>query len=427
MRAIGNETTIQVLDCVGFPHSLGIFYTAMTQFLGFPNYGDEYKVMGLSAYGKPVLIDKLRDIVILKENGLFEINCSYFLHDKQGVEMLWENGSPSISRIFSNKLTEAFGPSRNKTDEITQLHKDLSATVQFIYEESFFHILNDTYEKIKSKNLCLAGGCIQNSLANGKIFSRTKFTDIYIPPAAYDAGTAIGAAMVAWYEESKSSKRNFVINSPYWGPSFKLNEIKSVLENYTDELNPNNYKIKLFNDEKELCIQAAKEISEGKIVGWFQGRTELGPRALGNRSILADPRKKDMKEILNARIKRRESFRPFAPSILEEKCYEWFELGQKVPFMEKVYPIRTEKQKFIPSVCHEDGTGRLQTVSRETNPRYHLLIKCFEELTEVPIILNTSFNDNEPIVNTPKDAIECFLKTKMDVLVIGDFLITKDL
>ena len=422
MRGIGKEKDIKIFDWVEFPHSLGIFYTAMTQFLGFWNYGDEYKVMGLSAYGKPTYMNKMRELVKIKNNGLFELDTYFFLHDKEGVEMVWENGQPVIGKLFSDKLVELFDKSRDKTEEITEHYQNIASSVQQMYEEAFFHILHDTYKKTKVDNLTLAGGCIQNSLANGKIKQTTPFKEVYIPPASYDAGTAIGAAMYLWNTIHKKP-RTFIMESPYLGPEFTTSVIQNQIN--VSSLKEKGYLIELTKKEIELCQRTAKYIANGKIIGWFQGRTEFGPRALGNRSILVDPRRKEMKDILNERIKRREWFRPFAPSILEDKVSDWFEDNASVPFMERVYKIKTNKQSLIPAVCHADGTGRLQTVSSKTNPRYYNLIKQFEITTQVPILLNTSFNDNEPIVNTPKDAIECFLSTKMDVLVLGDFLITK--
>ncbi len=422
MRAVGKDRAIEILDWVEFPHSLGIFYSAMTQFLGFWNYGDEYKVMGLSAYGSLGFKNQMMEIVKLKDNGLFELDTSFFLHDKEGVEMVWENGQPVIGKLFSDKLVEMFGNPRETNEEISKKYQDIATSVQDVYENTFFHILNDAYKKIKVDSISLAGGCIQNSLANGKITQNTPFKHLYIPPASYDAGTAIGAAMCFWNKISTSTK-TFVMESPYLGPEFKNDEIENQINLYN--LSKKGCQVEFIKDETELYKKTANEISAGKIIGWFQGRTEFGPRALGNRSILVDPRRSEMKDILNQRIKRREWFRPFAPSILEEKTDEWFEQGSSVPFMEKVFKIKEEKRKLIPAVCHEDGTGRLQTVSVKMNPKYYKLIKQFESLTSVPIILNTSFNDNEPIVNTPKDAIECFLSTKIDVLVIGDFLISK--
>ena len=425
MRAIGKGNKIEVIDSVKYPHSLGIFYTALTQYLGFWKYGDEYKVMGLSAYGNPVYLDKLKEIVRVTDNGLFELSLKYFTHDKYGVEMSWHNGEPDIKKLFSNKLEELLGPARKKEDEITQHYKDIALAIQETYENIFFHMLNALYIKTGQGNLILAGGCIQNSLANGKIKNNTQFKNIYIPPTTSDAGLAVGAAMFLWNQVLGNS-RKCIMDNPYLGPSFTKSLIEGEISRLSSEIDKSSCNIETFNDEDDLCKKAADLISKGKIVGWFQGRTEWGPRALGNRSILADPRMKNMKEILNKRIKRRESFRPFAPSILEEKVTDWFENADFVPFMEKVYVIKTSKRQYIPAVCHEDGTGRLQTVSSKMNLRYYKLIKNFDEITGIPMVLNTSFNDNEPIVNTPSDALKCFLSTQMDNLIIGDFIITKN-
>jgi len=418
MTGTGFENRIKVHGLVEFPHSLGIFYTALTQYLGFWNYGDEYKVMGLSALGKPAYLDKMRKIVKLKPNGLFELDTSYFLHDNQGLELTWLNGSPGVGRCFSDKLAELLGEPREPGGELEERFQDIAASTQAMYEEGFFHVLNHLHKRTGLKRIALAGGCIQNSLANGKIYAETGFEDIYIPPAAHDAGGAIGAAFYLWHQVL-GKKRDFVMETFGWGPDYENGEIRSTLDASGDitsyeELN-----------EEELTARVAADIADGKIVGWFQGRSEWGPRALGNRSILADPRGKDTKSILNARIKKREWFRPFAPSILQEKTGEWFEGNAAVPFMEKVYKIREDKRGLIPAVCHIDGTGRLQTVSRAASPRYYKLIESFGALTGVPIILNTSFNENEPIVNTPEDAIDCFLRTKMDVLVLENFYIRR--
>src|SRR3989338_8943388 len=424
MVGVAKETKIKVDSKVEYPHSLGIFYSAFTQFLGFWNYGDEYKVMGLSAYGKPTYLEKMRKVLRLKDNGLFELDTSYFLHDKEGVEMVWEGGQPSFGKIFSDKLIEEFGNPRSKESEINSFYQDIAASVQEMYEEAFFYILNHAYKKYGLDSIALAGGCIQNSLANGKITERTQFKNIFIPPASYDAGTAIGAAISVWYEKS-NSKRSFIMSNPYLGPEYSKEEIQNEINNFKDELKKQNCETECIENLKTITEKTAEFIASGKIVGWFQGRTEFGPRALGNRSILADPRKKEMKDVLNERIKRREWFRPFAPSILQEKTKEWFEQDNPVPFMEKVYKIKRSKQKLISAVCHEDGTGRLQTVSYDSNPEYYSLISEFEKITGVPMLLNTSFNDNEPIVNTPNEALRCFLSTKMDILVLGDFLIIK--
>lgn len=416
LRAVGKENEIKIIDWVEYPHSLGVFYTAFTQYLGFPNYGDEYKVMGLSAYGRPKYLTEIRKIVKLKDNGLFELDTSFFNHAEKGVEMVWEGGSPKVGRLFSDKLVELLGPPREQDQKIANVHMDIASSLQAIYEEVFFHILGDIYSRTSFDNLALAGGCIQNSLANGKILKKTKFKDVYIPPATYDAGLAVGAAMYVWHAQSKC-KRSFVMESPYLGPEFTNDEIKEYIKNYSCEF---------FSNEDILCEKVVELIANGNIIGWFQGRAEWGPRALGNRSILVDPRKKEMRDVLNQRVKKREWFRPFAPSVLEEEASKWFYIDLPSPFMEKVCLIKEDKRSIIPAVCHADNTGRVQTVSKKLNLRYYKLIKRFQSKTGVPILLNTSFNDNEPIVNTPSDAIQCFLATKMDVLVLNNYLILKN-
>jgi len=422
MMGIGEGNKIEVIDQVNFPHSLGLFYTALTQYLGFPKYGDEYKVMGLSAYGRPIYLKEMEEIVRLKQNGRFELNLDYFVHHSEGVSMLWEDSEPILGRAYSDRLIEKFGPERRYGEPITEHHQDIAASLQAMYEKAFFHILNYLYERTKIKNLCLAGGCALNSVANGKIFDNTPFKEVYIQPAANDAGGSLGAAYYL-YHQIFGKQRNFVMDKVYWGPDFSEAEISEKLKVRSEELN--NCKIEKIDNEDKLCKKVAKYIADGKVVGWFQGRMEWGPRALGNRSILVDPRRAEMKDILNARIKRREPFRPFAPSILLEAVGEYFEKDYPDPFMIKVYPIKEDKRKVIPAVTHVDGTGRLQTVSKEENPLYYKLIKEFEKITGVPVVLNTSFNENEPIVCTPDEALDCFLRTKMDVLVLGNVIICK--
>jgi carbamoyltransferase len=424
MWGIGQNKKIEIRERIFFPHSLGLFYLSLTQYLGFPKYGDEYKVMGLAAYGEPVYLDKLRQVVHLNSNGGFNLNLDYFIHHSKGVTMTWDGGEPEVGHAYSGDMEKSFGPVRTSGEQITKRHENIAASMQAIYEEAFFHLLNYVYNKTKMPVLCLAGGCAMNSVANGKIFDKTPFREVYIQAAAGDAGGALGAAYYVW-NQILNKPRDFVMEHTYWGPQFSEAEISNELRAKSKKLKEKECKITKIEDEEKLCKLTAKSIAEGKVVGWFQGRMEWGPRALGNRSIVVDPRRAEMKEILNARIKRREPFRPFAPSILLEKTGEYFEKDYPDPFMIKVYPIRPEKRSVIPAVAHVDGSGRLQTVQKEGNFLFWQLIKEFENLTGVPVVLNTSFNENEPIVCTPQEALDCFFKTKMDVLVIGNWFIAK--
>lgn len=424
MWGVGEKNDIVIKDQVYFPHSLGLFYLAITQYLGFLNYGDEYKVMGLAPYGEPIYAKKLRRVVQLKPEGRFELGLDYFLHQSEGVSMVWDHGEPKLGAAYSEHLVKLLGPARKPNEELQQRHKDIAASMQEIYEEAFFHLLNDVYEQTKNTNLCLAGGCAMNSVANGKIFERTKFKELYIQPAAGDAGGAIGAAYYVWHSEL-GNPRSFEMKHAYWGPEFSEDSIQKELDRCREELKIQNCLVEKIIDINELCCKTALQIAEGKVVGWFQGRMEWGPRALGNRSILCDPRRSDMKDILNMKIKRRESFRPFAPSILREYVSDWFETDYDVPFMLQVYQIREQKRKDIPAVTHVNGSGRLQTVSREQNQLYYDLITQFYLLTGIPMLLNTSFNENEPIVCKPCEAIDVFLRTKMDVLVLGSYYLER--
>lgn len=422
----GSGVKINVDGKVHFPHSLGIFYQAMTQYLGFPNYGDEYKVMGLAPYGEARYLPQMRKILSLQENGTFRLNLKYFRHHKEKVAYTWDNGEPSVGRLYSTALEDEFGASRGQKEAITQYHKDLARSVQAMYEECFFHFLNTLHGRYQLDALSLAGGCAMNSVANGKIYQNTPFKQVYVQSAAGDAGGAIGAAMVLWYRMNGTETRKFVMDHAYWGPQFSEGQIKDLLETRIEEIQRQGCSIEEIVDEGQICQRTASLIDDGKVVGWFQGRMEWGPRALGNRSILCDPRRADMKDILNLKIKRRESFRPFAPSILREEVPEWFEVDANVPFMMQVFQIREEKRALIPAVTHKDGSGRLQTVHRCTNPRYYQLIAKFHELTGVPMVLNTSFNENEPVVCCPEEALDCFLRTKMDVLVMGNWVVTRN-
>ena len=418
---IGKGSEIKVSGRVHFPHSLGIFYQALTQYLGFPCYGDEYKVMGLAPYGEPLYMDKMRRIVCLQEDGVYRLDLKYFRHHKEKIDYEWDNGAPVVGKLYSDALIELLGPAREKGEPVGQRHRDIARSVQAMYEEAFFHLLNTLHQRYGVDRLALAGGCAMNSVANGKVRRNTPFQKIYIQSAAGDAGGAIGAAFTVWHEQG--GDRRFRMAHAYLGPSFDDRKIGELLQARSGELESAGCRMELVEDEEDLCMRTATEIAGGKVVGWFQGRMEWGPRALGNRSIVCDPRRSDMKDILNLKIKRRESFRPFAPSILREAVGDWFEEDDDVPFMMKVFQIREEKRKEIPAVTHVDGSGRLQTVYRDTNPRYYRLIQAFQDITGVPIVLNTSFNENEPVVCRPEEALDCFLRTRMDLLILGNYMV----
>ena len=420
----GENNQIKINKKVYFPHSLGIFYQAITQFLGFKNYGDEYKIMGLAPYGKPTFVDKLKKIIQLNSDGTFKLNLDYFKFYKQNFSYKWDAGEIKIEDLYSKQLINLLGKEKNKKDEINDFHKDLAHSAQKVYEEAFLNILNNLFKKYKNENLCISGGCGMNSVANGKILNNTNFKNIYIQPAAGDAGGAIGAAYTSYFRE-KDNKKNFQMTHSYWGTSFDDKQILRTIKDNEIKIKNQNCKYEKILDDEALYKIVSKSIAEGKVVGWFQDKMEWGPRALGNRSILGDPRRADMKDILNIKIKRRESFRPFAPSILREYVKDWFEQEDDVPFMMKVYQVKKNKRQEIPAVTHVDGSGRLQTVKHETNSKYYNLIKQFYKLTNVPILLNTSFNENEPIVSKPEEALDCFLRTKMDVLVMGNNLIQR--
>jgi carbamoyltransferase len=414
-RGSGNQ--IKVLETVNYPHSLGIVYTAVTQWLGFTKFGDEGKVQGLAAYGKPTYVDELRKIVRLKSNGLFDLDLKYFVHWAEGVDMTWDEKSPILGTIYSEKFIEKFGPARQPGSEITPHYVNMAASLQECLEESEFHIVRHLQRITGLKAICMAGGVALNSTFNGKVIPSTPFKDIFVQPAASDAGTALGVAYYI-YHHILGKPRCFVMNHSYTGPCFKNGTVESALRERNVAYETHGL--------EEMPHLVAKLLTEGKVVGWFQGDMEWGPRALGNRSILADPRRSDMKDILNARIKHREKFRPFAPSVLIESVGAYFDQTYPDPFMIKVYNILEHRRSQIPAVTHVDGTGRLQTVAKGQNPLYWQLIKEFESLTGVPIVLNTSFNENEPIVCRPEEAIECFLRTRMDALAIGNYLIQKE-
>ncbi len=413
-RCEGNN--IQVLDRVFLPHSLGSFYSMICDFIGYRKYGDEGKVMGLAPYGKDTFVDEIGKIIPLRD-GAFRLNMSYFkpLGSSQGMQIL-PDGTVRLARHFSDKMEKLFGPAREPNSEITQRDMDLAYAMQLRFEEVFFHLANELHKRVPDEDLAMAGGCALNSVANGKVFCRTPFRRTWIQPAAGDEGLAIGAALHT-YHAVLQRPREHQMNHAYLGPEFSEPQIESAL---------NSGGVKYQRLEREPLLDAVSDhMVRGNVVGWFQGRMEWGPRALGNRSIVTHPGLPNMKDVLNARIKHREWFRPFAPAILAEAQDEYFEHDHPSPYMLHVYKIRPEKRQSLCAVNHVDDTGRLQTVTREENPLYYDLIQRFGRKTGIPVILNTSFNENEPIVCTPQEAIDCFQRTKMDALAIGPFFALK--
>ncbi len=414
----GSGGRIEIDQRVYFPHSLGIFYSAITQFIGFPHYGDEYKVMGLAPYGEPRYLEQMRELVRIQSDGTFRLNLAYFRHHTDNVSYSWNDCSPEVGTLYTSALSSLLGAPRANGEPLEQKHKDMARSAQAMYEEAFFALLHGLHDRHPSPNLALSGGCAMNSVANGKVYLQTPFKKMYLPAAAGDAGGAIGAAAMVAAKLSGTitgpsdsvrsrdvhlptsnsdlpspSSRPTAIGaprfslgkpaltlagsvsagcfSPYLGPQFSKDDCWRVLNPRRNELKEDNCELADISDMHTLCHRTAHAIADGKVVGWFQGRMEWGPRALGNRSILGDPRRADMKDILNAKIKRRESFRPFAPSILREAVSDWFEQEDDVPYMMEVFQIKEEKRAQLPAVCHVDGSGRLQTVHREINPLYH--------------------------------------------------------
>lgn len=413
-RCEGNE--IQPLERIFVPHSLGSFYTMMCEFIGYKKYGDEGKVMGLAPYGRDTYCDAVSKIIVPK-NGGFELDLDYFmpLGSNQGMQISGD-GIVHLARHYNGKMESVFGHPREPHTELTQREMDLAYAMQHCFQEALFQLLNRLHEKVPCDDLAMAGGCALNSVANGKIFSRTPFRQTWIQPAAGDEGLAIGAALHTYHSVLKKP-REYVMQNAYLGPGFAESRIRAALENA-------NLRARRL-ERDQLLDEVSGHIAAGSIVGWFQGRMEWGPRALGNRSIVAHPGLPNMKDLLNSRIKHREWFRPFAPSILQERQHEYFDHDHPSPFMLHVYKIRPEKRRELCAVNHVDDTGRLQTVARHENPLYYDLIKAFQKRTGTPVVLNTSFNENEPIVCAPEEAIDCFTRTRMDVLAIGPYVVTK--
>jgi carbamoyltransferase len=421
--AHGRDGRMEVLDRTYFPHSLGLLYLAITQHLGFKKFGDEYKVMGLAPYGTPSSAEAIHSLVTLRPGGRFALDLTCFRHWTGEISMSWESGEPTLPDVYTNELIDRLGPARPPDELVAKRHENIAASIQRVFEECVFHVLRGVHQKVPVDTLCLAGGCAMNSVANGKIRQETPFKQVYIQPAAGDNGTALGAALEAWHASGHRAAGPRMAHA-YWGTEYDAAEIAGVIRE-SRVAGDGRCTWTTMDDETELCKATAARIAGGAVVGWFQGRMEWGARALGNRSIVADPRRRDMRDIINQKIKFRERFRPFAPSILAESIDDYFIGAVHDPFMIQVYPVRPGKRDVIPAVTHVDGSGRLQSVSRDGNARYWALIRAFEAATGVPVLLNTSFNENEPIVERPEQALDCFLRTDMDVLVMGPHMLSK--
>ncbi len=416
IMALGEGSKMRILKTLSWPHSMGILYSGVTQYLGFLRAGDEGKVMGLAPYGKPAYIDKFRKVIRLKKGG-FELNLDYFVHHRPEVVDRWGAPQSSVgdySYEVSEKFHELFGPRRQPNEELTQRYKDIAYSLQAILEESVFHLLNYLYGLTHTENLCLAGGTFLNCVVNGKIPKQTPFKNVFVQPGAGDGGSCIGDCFYI-YHQILGYPRKFQMKDSYIGTEYSDGQILEVIKRY-------NLKYESGYVEKK----GARILAEGKILGWFQGKMEFGPRALGNRSILADPRKEEMKDILNKKVKHREPFRPFAPSVLEEYAGEYFDDNRSLPYMLTACNVLPEKIRLVPAITHVDGTGRVQTVDKVSNPRYRMLIEEFFKITGIPMVLNTSFNaKGEPMICSPGDAVKTFLGTHMDALILGDYLIIK--
>jgi len=420
---VGCGTNMRTTGRVHYPHSLGIFYETITHFLGFKRYGDEYKVMGLAPYGRDRFRAEMEKLVVLESGGGFRLGLDYFRHHKGQTLMQWENREPEAGDYYNSAFSSLLGPPRPSDEPISQRHMDIACSAQAMYERALFNLLANLRTASDTDALVLSGGCAFNSVASGKVYALTKFRKLYVQAAAGDAGGALGAALHAW-NVGLDKPRTFVMSHAYWGPGFSDEQIARLLRARHSELPEVEFRREQL-EPAALLERVAGILANGKVVGWFQGRMEWGPRALGNRSILGDPRREEMRDILNVKIKKREVFRPFAPTVLREYVSEWFETDEDVPFMMKVFDVRKEKRATIPAVTHVDGSSRLQTLEASQNPRFHGLITAFHAITGVPMLLNTSFNENEPIVRTPDEAFDCFLRTQMDALVLGDLLILR--
>ena len=413
------KNKIKIIKKYFFPNSLGIFYHAMTQFMGFNNYGDEYKIMGMAAYGNPKYFDLLKNNLFINQNNSFKLNLNYFNHQKSNFRYIVSD-EMIIDNIFNENLIKLFNLKSFQIKSDESFLKDLAASVQKVYEFFFEKILTDISKMKYSENLVYAGGCGLNSSANRIITNNEKyFKNIFIPYAPGDNGGALGAALVVASINNKTIQNT---ENPYIGQCYKDSEIKEILKS---KLHGSNLQYRYFSEKRDVIELAAEMISKSRVIGWFQNKMEFGPRALGNRSILADPRNPNMRNIINSKIKRRESFRPFAPSIMEEYQSDWFNTNYSSPYMSTIASVKKDKINLIPAVTHVDETARYQSVNKLNNDKFYELIKTFYKITGVPILLNTSFNENEPIVMRPDEALDCLIRTNMDALFIGNYMVTK--
>lgn len=403
----GTSNNIRIDKEIKFPHSIGLLYSALTAYLGFRVNDAEWKVMGLAPYGEPLYTDKFKELLDIKEDGSFRLDMKYFSY-------LY-----SLKKTINRRFEKLFGRKQRKRDqEIDKFYTDMAASGQKVVEELIVKIAQHMHKKYKTDNLVIAGGVGLNSVANWRIMQNTGFKNIFIQPAAGDSGGSLGAAF-AFYHMTLGKPRKFEMTHALWGPSFDNKQIKDTLDKY-------DAKYKEFKDETKLIEETAKLLADNKVIGWFQGRLEFGPRALGNRSIVANPMNPEMKEILNTKVKYREKFRPFAPSVLEEKASKYFDIDIAAPYMLLIPPVHPDKRDLLPAITHVDGSARLQTVDKKTNPRYHKLISAFEKITGMPVVVNTSFNvRGEPIVCTPEDAYSCYMRTGIDALIVGNFMLTE--
>lgn len=415
-RCQGNR--IDILDRVTLPNSLGFFYSALCQFIGFDQFGEEYKVMGLAPYGEYHYREAMERLVQIEDDGWFSLGQGFFGMHQGGASVARDHqGHPLMGRLYTDSLINLLGQPRSRNNELTQREMDIARSTQVRFEEVALHCLQRLSRMVPTEQLVMAGGCALNGVANARILRETPFSMPYLQAAASDDGTCLGAAYHVWHHTLGRTER-FHMSHAFWGPEYSDNRMRTVAE-------ASGQLLKVCVDEMDLVETAADIIAKGAVMGWYQGRSEWGPRALGNRSILANPAVPTMKDTINAKIKRRESFRPFAPSVLREDVPIYFEQTVDSPFMMHVVKFRSEWRDRLPAVTHVDGTGRLQSVDADSNPLYHRLILAFKRRTGLGLVLNTSFNENEPVVDTPEQAYDCFRRTDMDALCLGRYVLSK--